>query len=110
VLSDFLQHPGVSARMATAATATEAGAICVCFLEEVTEARADHTGKEAFSSGAIRKNHRLPPRRNSRPARSEGSSSAWSGSLIDVLSAIEQRSASGPAAENGLLPGVHAAS
>jgi len=49
VVADFLKRRGVVARTATAATAIEAdGAetICVCFLEEVTEARADFTRRK----------------------------------------------------------------
>jgi predicted PurR-regulated permease PerM len=46
VVADFLKRQGVVARTAAAATAIEADTaetICVCFLEEVTAARADFT-------------------------------------------------------------------
>jgi predicted PurR-regulated permease PerM len=46
VVTDFLKRRNVFARTATAETAIEADAadtICVCFLEEVTDARADFT-------------------------------------------------------------------
>jgi len=49
VVADFLKRRGVVARTATAATAIEADTaetICVCFLEQVTEARADFTRRK----------------------------------------------------------------
>ena len=49
VVADFLKRRGVVARTATAPTAIEADSaetICVCFLEEVTEARADFTRRK----------------------------------------------------------------
>ena len=49
VVADFLKRQNVFARTATAPAAVEAdaaGTICVCFLEEVTEARTDFTRRK----------------------------------------------------------------
>jgi hypothetical protein len=112
VLADFLMRRGVPARTAAAAAiqADAVDTICVCFLEEITEARADY---------AVRKFTRQVPSAKiivcllgatagSQVAKAP-SSDAWSGSLMDVLSAIEQRSASRSACTNRLLQEAHPA-
>jgi hypothetical protein len=46
VVADVLRRQGVVARTAEANTAIDADTICVCFLEDVTEARTDFTRRK----------------------------------------------------------------
>jgi predicted PurR-regulated permease PerM len=57
IVADFLKRGGVMARTAAAIEADKAETVCVCFLEEVTDARADFTvrkiARQAPSSKVI---------------------------------------------------------
>jgi hypothetical protein len=94
VVADFLKRRNVFARTATAATAIEADAadtICVCFLEEVTDARADFTvrklSRQAPSARVIVCLLGKPPETHDDET---SPNDAAPRSLIAVLAAIEK--------------------
>jgi predicted PurR-regulated permease PerM len=63
IVADVLKREGIVARTAGAETAIDADdaeTICVCFLENVTEARTDFTRRKNIPPGAFRKGCRLP--------------------------------------------------
>jgi hypothetical protein len=100
IVADFLRREGIVARTAGAGTAIEADdaeTICVCFLDDVTEARTDFTRRKISRQAPSAKVVvcLLGERRRIRDS-DDSPNDVAPQSLKEVLLAVEQNAAPGP--------------